>query len=245
MIYRILVFQILLTGQLFCQQLQLHFDPRHAIDPTRFSRNYMTLFYQYFRAAAPDTSFIRAGSTMFQAQCDYTGANGNIGNVYVQFTQGVKFWDPDVYLDLEYSGGLGIVEPGSYGYYIANTYSIGATTTVLWNSTVFNIAVASMHTAFVRPSHDIRATVYWWKGLFNYTAEFAGDIQFWTQNRDHGDAATAGLEGKWVCFFGEPQIWFRVAGNFFVGSKVNIYYHILYQNDRVLVLPTIAVRYNL
>jgi hypothetical protein len=43
----------------------------------------------------------------------------------MQVSQAFRFWKPKVYVQLQYNGGLGIAEPGSYGYYLTNAFSLG------------------------------------------------------------------------------------------------------------------------
>jgi hypothetical protein len=49
--------------------------------------------------------------------------------------------------------------------------------------------------------------------------------------------------GKSVAFFGEPQGWFRIHKGFATGSKVNLYYHVLINQDLFQVYPTLAVKF--
>lgn len=63
------------------------------------------------------------------------------------------------------------------------------------------------------------------------------------QNKNHGDAFTEGLRGKRASFYGEPQLWLTVIGGFSVGTKVNLYYHVLTYDETIQAYPTLAVRY--
>ena len=83
---------------------------------------------------------------------------------------------------------------------------------------------------------------YWGKGFWNYMVEFAGDFELYTLNRNQGDAATQNLKGKIFSFFGEPQVWFKVKGNFAMGSKEIMYYHVITTKNLFEVYPTIAAR---
>jgi len=237
------ILHVVLSGSLIAQQLQLHFEPRHELDATRYTRDFVSLFFQYFKPPKEDSSFVRVGSTLIQTQCDFTGVRGNIGKLYVQCSQTVKFWAPNIYLDLEYSGGLGIAEPGGIGFYITNTYSVGWASALVWQGTVMNLSAAFAYTAFKVPSRDFRCSVYWWRGLFNYAAEFSGDIQCWTLNKNLGSDQATPTGGKWFCVFAEPQFWYSLGGGLSLGTKINVYYNVVTFDQILQIYPTAAVRY--
>jgi hypothetical protein len=85
--------------------------------------------------------------------------------------------------------------------------------------------------------------LYWGKGFWNYQFEFSGDVEVYTLNKNMGDAYTANLQGKWLCVFAEPQVWFKIHKGFSVGSKVNMYFHVLTTEDLLQVYPTIGARF--
>jgi hypothetical protein len=70
----------------------------------------------------------------------------------------------------------------------------------------------------------------------------AADFPMWTHNRNHGGSDATGPNGKIVAFFGEPQVWFNLNNTFSVGSKINLYYHVLTNNDSFQIYPTVAIR---
>ena len=113
------------------QNLQLHYDLRHSLDPQFNSKNFPTLYFEYFKG---DDS----GSFLMKIQSDLIGEKNNIGKFYMQTSKSLKFWEPKIYLQIQYSGGLGIAEPGQYGYYITNAFSIGASYPFQLNNAYFN-----------------------------------------------------------------------------------------------------------
>ena len=242
---RLLLFTLVYCMPLHSQQLQFHYDTRHWLDPARNAKNYPTLFFQYFKAESPDTSFMKLGAFLLQMQCDLPGPQGNIGKFYIQTSQAVRFWEPQVFLEVKYSGGLGIAEPGATGFYITNAYSLGGVIPFQIDEIVLSASLDYTYTAFALPSHDVLASIYWWKGLWNYAVELAGDIQIWTQNENQGTSITANLHGKRISSYGEPQIWFNLGRSFSLGSKINMYYNILTLDGTLQIYPTIAVRYRL
>lgn len=228
----------------FSQQLQFHYDLRHVVDAKRTQKNFPSLYFEYFKSQDSGNAFIKPGSFLFKTQADLVGTKNNIGQFYTQASQSFRCWRPKIFVQLQYSGGLGIAEPGSYGFYINNAFSLGLGHPFQWRGAWFNVYACYTYNAFKKPSNDALASFYWWKGLLNYKMQFAGDFSLWTLNKNHGDAFTAGLHGKKISFFAEPQIWYRVMKNLFAGSKINFYYHVLTDNNWLQVYPTAAVMYH-
>ena len=111
-------------------QLQFHYDLRHTIDPKHTKKNFPAFYAEYFKAPGPDSiyGFIKRGSFLLKIQSEFSGERNNTGQFYMQISQAFRFWRPKVYMQLQYNGGLGIAEPGSYGYYLTNAFSLGALT---------------------------------------------------------------------------------------------------------------------
>ncbi len=176
-------------------------------------------------------------------ESDLNGQNHNIGKFYTQLTQSFKFWKPKVYVQVQYSGGLGISEPGSYPYYIANGFSLGAVYPFRWKGAWFSTSLSYTYNAFKMPSNDFLYSFYWGRGFWNYKVEFSGDVELYSMNRNTGESFTSNLSGKSVAFFGEPQVLFRIHQGFAAGSKINVYYHVLTNQNLFRAYPTLAVRF--
>jgi hypothetical protein len=218
------------------QVLQLHYDLRHTLDPSRNTKNFPTIYFEYFRSK--DTS----GAFLLKMESDLNGADDNTGKFYMQASQSFKFWKPKVYIQLQYSGGMGIAEPGAYGYYITNAFSAGMVYPFRWKGAWFSTALSYTYNSFKKPSHDLLYSLYWGRGFWNYKFEFSGDIELYTLNKNLGDAYTGDLRGKRLSLFGEPQVWFKIHSGFALGSKINMYYHVLSNENLLQVYPTIAAR---
>ncbi len=234
--YCLLFFWAWLPGLLCAQTLQLHYDLRHTIDPADNPANFPTLYFEYFKSK--DT----LGAFFIKSEADLNGAGHNIGKFFTQVSQSFKFWKPRIYAQLQYSGGLGIAEPGSYPYSINNAFSLGVVYPFQWKGAWFTTSLSYTYNAFKKPSNDMLYSLYWGKGFWNYRFEFSGDIELYTLNKNTGDGLTDGLSGKRVSFFGEPQIWFKIHKNFALGSKINMYYHVLTPQNLLQVYPTLAAR---
>jgi hypothetical protein len=232
------LFVLFFSSVSFSQTLQLHYDYRHSIDPQRNPKNFPTLYFELFKSQ-------ERGSFLIKIQSDLLGLRNNIGKFYMQASQSIKFWEPKIYLSLQYSGGLGIAEPGQYGFYLNNTLSIGIAYPFQWQDAWLSASVNYSYNTFKIPSQDMLCSFYWGKSFYNYKIEFAGDINLYSQNKNHGDAYTINQHGKRIALYSEPQLWYNLNRNFSIGTKINLYYHVLINSDILQVYPTIAVKYKL
>jgi hypothetical protein len=231
--------------QINAQSLQLHYDARHTLDSRRNTKNFPTLYFEYFKTLDTGTTFIKPGSFLLKLQADLMGEQSNIGKYYMQISQEVRFWKPKVFVNLQFSGGLGITTPREYSYYIINTYSVGVSYPFKWGSAYLSSVLNFRYIPYKKPSKDPFYTLYYYKALWNYKAELAGDFSVWTENRDHGDELTAHLKGKQFFFFAEPQFWLNVNKTLALGTKINMFYHVLTNDNDFQVYPTAAIRIKL
>lgn len=218
-----------------CQQLQVHYDFRHSIDPDLNRTNFPSLNFEYFKSQ--DST----GSFLFKMQADFTGERSNVGQYFLQVSQNLRYWQPRVYLSLNYSGGLGIASP-SYGYYITNSFGVGVAYPFQWKGAWLSCSWLYRYNAFPKPSHDAQFTFYFGRGFYNYKILAAGSIVAWTENRNQGTAWTEGLGGKKFAFFGDPQVWVKITRTVSVGSKVNLFFHVLTEEDKLNAYPTLALK---
>jgi hypothetical protein len=232
----------ILCHSLFAQTLQLHYDIRHSIDPKYNVKNFPTLYYEYFKSQDSGLSIIKPGSFLLKMQADFLGQKDNMGKFYMQVSQSFRFWKPKIFLNLQYSGGLGITEPKQYSYYISNSFSLGLAFPFKLGEAYLSGVLNFKYLPYDKPSYDGLFTMYWWKGIWNYKVEFSGDLSIWTDNRNHGDIYTKDLSGKRFYFFAEPQFWYKLNNVFSFGTKVNMNYHVLTYDNVLQVYPTIAVR---
>lgn len=224
------------------QDLQLHYDLRHTVDPAHTTGNFPTIYFQYFKSCDSGHAFIKPGSFLLKTEADLLGAGHNIGKFYFQVSQSVRCWKPPIFLSLQYSGGLGVTEPKQYSYYINNTFSAGAQIPFHWKGAWFSSILYYKYVPYTRPSYDPLYTFYWWKGLVHYKWEFAGDFSCWTENKDHGDDYTSGMKGKRFFFFAEPQLWYNINKVIAAGTKINMFYHVNTNDDVFQTYPAIALK---
>ena len=227
------------------QQLQLLYDLRHTVDPKNTQKNYPAFYFEYFKTPKPDSAYgsVKPGSFLLKVQSELSGEKDNIGQYYVQVSQGFRFWKPKVYLQLQYNGGLGIAEPGAYGYYLTNAFSVGTSYSFQWkNVAFFNVYSCYKYTAFKKPSHDNISAFFWLWFFSNYRISFTGNIVALTENRNHGDAYTMMKSGKKFSVFSDPQIWFNIYKGLNGGAKINVYYHLLTEDNRIQAYPALGLK---
>lgn len=220
------------------QNLQIHYDFRHSIDPERNPTNFPGFSFEYFKQI--DT--LGSGSFLLKIQADLHGNKNNVGQVFTQLSQSIRFWKPRIYLSFNYSGGLGVT-PSSYGFYLVNSFGAGIAYPFQWKGAWLSASVLYRYNAFDKPSYDPQLTFYFGKGFFNYTIFTAGSFVFWTQNKNQGTVFTQNLRGKKLAFFGDPQIWFKIKNGVSMGSRVNVFYHILSEDRRIQCYPTVGLKY--
>ncbi|MCX6254673.1 MAG: DUF5020 family protein [Bacteroidia bacterium] len=229
---------LFLTLAGFSQNLQLHYDFRHTTDPKLNSKNFPTFSFEYFR----NIDTLDTGSFLLKLNAQLDGKNNNMGQVFTQVSQSLRFWKPKVYLSFNYSGGLGVT-PNSFGYYLSNSFGVGAAYPFQWKGAWVATSLSFRINTFDKTSYDPQFNLYFGKGFINYKIFTAGSFVFWTQNRNQGNDNTKDLKGKKFAFFGDPQIWFRIKNGFSIGSRINVYYHLLSEDDQIQFYPTLGTKY--
>ncbi|HWB25255.1 MAG TPA: DUF5020 family protein [Chitinophagaceae bacterium] len=234
-----------LGNSLFAQSVQLHYDMRHWVDPKHNSKNFPTVYIEYFKNLDSGHGLVKPGSILLKMEADMMGENGNIGKGYMQVAQTLRLWRPKVFLHLSYSGGLGVTEPKQYSYYITNTIQVGAQYTFQWHGAWLSSVLDYKYVPYSKPTNDFIYTLYWWRGYYNYKVEFSGDFSLWTENKNHGDDYTKTMTGKRFSFFAEPQLWYNISKSFAAGTRVTMYYHVNTWDNVLQAYPTVAVKYKL
>ena len=100
------------------QDLQLHYDWRHTVDPRNNARDFPALTFKTFKA-------LEFGSFLLKLEANLDGAQHNVSKGYLEVSQTLRFWKAPVYALGEYTGGLGLFDGASGGFYIANAYLVG------------------------------------------------------------------------------------------------------------------------
>ena len=218
------------------QNVQLHYDFRHTLDPGLNEKNFPMVSFEYFK------EFDSLGSFLFKAQSFLNGKKYNVGETFIQFSQSLKFWNPTAFLSLNYSGGLGVAGTG-FGYHISSAYAVGIAVPLEWKGVYLTWNAQYRYTAFHTASHDVQLIFYLWKGMLDYRLVLAGSIVSWTENRNQGTEFTSHLSGKKFAFFGDTQLWYQLEGGFSLGTRINLYYNVLGGESNFKVYPTLGMQY--
>ncbi|MEN9917628.1 MAG: hypothetical protein RL662_64 [Bacteroidota bacterium] len=217
------------TVQMYAQEIQLHFDPRHALYNDVAQRNYFTATFQMFK---PD----KWGSTFGFVDVDFNQSRGNIGLAYLELSRDFKLGKSPVMAHIEFNGG--IVRGDNYsGFSIPNSYLVGASYNYGLANGNLNTYLAYKYNAFDKVSNDMQWTLVWGLNFMNKKLTANGFLDIWTENKDRIQAKG----GKKVIFLAEPQFWYNVNPNLAFGTEVeisnNFYSH---YNNNVYVCPTLA-----
>jgi len=209
------------------QNLQLHYDFRHALHSNVAPENYITSTFEMFK---PD----KWGSTFMFVDMDYDQTRGNIGLAYWEIARDFKIGKCPIMPHIEYNGGIGS------GFSIPNAYLLGASYPFSCGKANFSTYIAYKYNAFAKVSNDIQWTGTWGIPLLDNKVTFSGFVDVWTENKDR-----SGVEsGKKVILLTEPQIWYNINSKLSVGSEIEISNNFYpYYENKAYICPTIAAKW--
>lgn len=217
----------------FGQNLQLHFDPRHALHSKDFERNYFTATFEMYK---PD----KWGSTFGFIDMDFNKSKGNIGLAYLEIYRDQKIGKSPIMAHVEFNGGIARGQNYS-GFSIPNAYLIGPSyATTFFNKLNFSTYIVYKYNAFDKASNDFQWTFIYGINLWKDKISLSGFFDLWTENKNRGDKLDK--SGKKVIFITEPQFWYNITSNLSCGSEIEVSNNFL--NDNFYINPTIALKWN-
>lgn len=219
----------------YAQNLQLHFDPRHALHNDTFDKNYFTATFEMFK---PD----KWGSTFMFVDLDFNQSKGNIGLAYMEIARDIKLGKSPIMAHAEFNGGIGKVNDS--GFSIPNAYLVGPSYATNVGGVNLSSYLVYKYNAFKKASNDVQWTVIWGTNLCNDKVTLSGFLDIWTENKDKGEVYTAGLSGKKVILLTEPQVWYNLNQNVSVGTEIEISNNFASGSNKTLVNPTLAAKWN-
>lgn len=225
---------IVSSFSIYAQNLQLHFDPRHALHGDKISeKNYFTATFEMFK---PD----KWGSTFMFVDLDFNQSRGNIGTAYMEIARDIKLGKSPIMAHVEFNGGVGNAE--TIGFSIANAYMAGASYSTMVGKANIGTYLVYKYNAFAKVSNDVQWTVTWGVDLLNNKVRICGFLDVWTQDKKAtlGD----GHSGKHVVLLTEPQFWYNLTPNLALGSEIEISNNFLKRKDKAYINPTIAAKWN-
>lgn len=212
------------------QNLQLHFDPRHAFyGDDVAAKNYLTATFEMFK---PDAW----GSTFMFVDFDFNGDKRNIGLAYAEIARAFKIKDFALMPHLEYNGGLGT------GFSIPSSYLAGAQYPFKLGNFFMGTYLAYKLNAFTELSHDVQWTLTWNSAFPNSKVSLAGFLDLWTENKNRA----TGEGGKKLILLSEPQVWYNFTPNFAIGSEIELSYNFVnaFAESKFYAVPTLATKWN-
>lgn len=184
-------------------------------------RKFVTLTYEMFH---PDSW----GNTFFFVDLDLNWRDGNGRNVgisgaYTELSRSFNFWRDtcmkDFCLQLEYNGGLGGFNGGSYP--INHAFLAGANYTIHTKDYRYLLTFQLLYRKIlqVRQTVPMQLTLVWGcQDLFGAKGlRFSGYVDFWNEDHSGGDSAL----GNVLIIQSEPQVWYSV-GQWFGCPHLNV-----------------------
>lgn len=225
---------LVLSGYVSAQNLQLHFDPRHALHSGTFDRNYFTATFEMFKAD-------KWGSTFGFIDMDFNQSKGNIGMAYLEISRDQNLGSLPIRAHAEFNGGL-FRDKNYSGHSIENAYMIGPSYATTIGKVNVGTYLVYKYNAFNRVSNDIQWTATWGTNLFNNKITLSGFIDIWTENKDRSKTKTT--NDKKIILLTEPQFWYNATSNLAFGTEIEISNNFVFNSNKVLVNPTIAAKWN-
>lgn len=226
---------LVLCQVVMSQNIQFHYDFRHALNKDIPASNYLTTTVEMFK---PD----KWGSTFFFVDVDYNQSKQNIGLAYWEIARDFKIGSLPIMPHIEYNGG--IINDKGYGMSIPNAYLVGLSYPFsIGNNAHFSTCLSYKYNSFVKVSHDAQITGTWGINMFDNKLTLSGFLDVWTENNDRDGLGTT--SGKKVILLTEPQVWYNVNEHLSLGSEVEIsnkFYGIY--SDRLYAFPTVAAKWN-
>lgn len=232
MLRKLFLFTLSLVAfaSLNAQNLQLHFDPRHAFyGDDVAAKNYLTATFEMFK---PDAW----GSTFMFVDFDFNGDKRNIGLAYAEIARAFKIKDFALMPHLEYNGGLGT------GFSIPSSYLAGAQYPFKLGNFFMGTYLAYKLNVFTELSHDVQWTLTWNSAFPNSKVSLAGFLDLWTENKNRA----TGEGGKKLILLSEPQVWYNFTPNFAIGSEIELSYNFVnaFAESKFYAVPTLATKWN-
>lgn len=230
---------ILASTVAYSQNLQLHLDPRRAIQGAdNFPRNYATATFEMFKLD-------KWGSTFMFVDMDFNMSKGNIGLAYFEIARAQNLGSLPIKAHVEFNGGVGKTL-SHYGFSIENAYMVGAAYPFSVGKFNFNTYATYKYYTFEKSSNDVQWTLTWNANLLNDKVTVIGFFDIWSQNKMKQKAGWK--SGKKAVIITEPQFWYNVTPYLAFGTEIeissNFYTNDITKKDKAFVNPTLAVKWN-
>lgn len=214
------------------------YDVRHWTDPADNARNFPVIELKGFFP-------LGFGSFTFKSEMDLNGTKSNQSQVYTELDQSIKLgdatlWGAPLSLHVGYSGGLGVFNGGTGGYYVQNAYSVGPEYGFRLGGAYCDAYVALRYTYIGRPSFDPMMALWLGKYFFDYKLLVANSLEAWTAP-DGGAQSGSGTIASWEL---ESEVWYKVAKYLSVGTYIRTTRNVYSLSNRWVIYPSVGVRYS-
>lgn len=201
--------------------LQVHYDFGEG-------RKYVTTTLEMFK---PD----KWGNTFFFVDFDFNKSeNNNPSGSYMEIARCLKFWKGPVSLQVEYNGGLGLLDPG-FGYTIENAYLVGLDYGLNNEDFSKTLNLKALYKYIAGVQHSAQLTAVWGLHFLENKISFTGFADIWLQDNTALGTSTV--------FITEPQLWYNFSKNLSLGSEVELATNFA-GNKGLTVCPTLGVKWN-
>lgn len=214
------------------QNIQLHFDPRHALHKETFDKNSLIARFEMYKTD-------KWGATYGYIDFDFNQSKGNIGSAYLEISRDQKIKKLPVMAHVEFNGGVG--KANDFGFSMPNAYLVGVSYMIQIKHIDINTYIAYKYNAFQKVSNDLQWTIRWNTNLCDNKLTISGFLDIYSENNIR--VRTSNENKKKIVLLSEPQFWYNVTANLSFGTKIEISNNYFTSTNKVIVNPTIAAKW--
>lgn len=219
---------LLFAVKLTAQNVQIHYDFGHNINPELLKDRPVTTTVEMFK---PD----KLGSTFFFVDMDYTSKG--VQMAYWEIAREFNLGKSPFAAHIEYNGGL--CSKGSFG----NSYLLGAAYNYNNSDFTKGFSIQTMY-KYIQSNpnpHNLQLTTVWYAHFANRKFSINGFADFWS---------TSLVKERGFVFLSEPQFWINLNAfdiipkdcNLSIGSEIELSYN-FYFDKKFYANPTLAVKW--
>ena len=219
------------------------YDFRHVTDPRVNPNNFPVAELKIFFPQ----SF---GSFLLKQEIDLDGAHHNTSQINTELSQSIKLGNATLggsplLVRVGYSGGLGLSNDATTGFYIQNAYELGLAYAFEVRKAFCDVSVSLRDTNFAKPSYDPMLTLYTGRYFLDSRLLLANSLEAWTTSTKQALGGTSSQPGggKFASWELESEVWYRVAKHFYVGTYTRTTRNVYAVSNRWVVYPSVGVRY--
>jgi hypothetical protein len=213
------------------------YDLRHRTDPHDNANNFPVLEMKVF----VPLSF---GDFLLKHEQDLDGAHHDPSQSYTEISQSITLGGTalaglPLSAHVGYSGGLGVYDHGSGGFYISNAYQAGLQCPFAVAGAYGVVATLLRYTA--SPGRvEPMLTLYVGRSFLGERVLFVNSLEAW---RLSAEADTSGRENRLLAVELETELWYRIAPHLSLGTYTRTTRNVYALSNHWLVYPSVGLRY--